>query len=67
MPKYKVYATITEEWVTEIDAEDKDQAEELGYDDYGYNANLVWKRTDWDGDFSIHEVVERNDNDTKGE
>ena len=68
MPKYKVYAIVTEEWATEVDAEDKDHAEELGYANFGYSeGDLDWKRTPWDGDFSIHEVIEKNENNQKGE
>jgi len=64
MPKFKLFATVTEEWVTEIDAEDKDQAVDRGYEGHGPNANLVWRTTDWEGDFEIHHVIERDDNDT---
>jgi len=65
MPKFKLYATVTEEWVTEIDAEDRDQIEELV--NAPSHRHLVWKPSDWDGDFSIYDVVEMNDNNPKGE
>lgn len=55
MPRYKLYATVTEEWTTEVDAKDMEEAEEIARD-----ANENWKHLDsaWGGDVNIYDIVE---------
>ena len=61
MPRYKLYATVTEEWTTEVDAEDMDEAREIARD-----ANENWKHdnSSWGGELNIYDIIELKN--TKG-
>ena len=44
MPRYKLYATVTEEWTTEVDARDMEEAKEIARD-----VTQKWKHLDLRG------------------
>jgi len=81
MPRYTVQATITEDWITEVEAEDEEQAKEIACDLEFYSTNhgmtqdfetkgvQFWRRDnpEWAGEFLVYDVTEIEDNDTKGE
>ena len=69
MPRYKLYATVTEEWTTEVDAKDMEEAKGIARD-----VNENWKHLDfkehkalsaWNGDVNIYDIIELKN--TKGE
>ena len=60
MPKYDVYATVTEEWVIEVDANDAEEAKDIAREDWD-----GWKRCYGAGDCVIYDAVILEN--TKGE
>ena len=60
MPKYEVYATVTEEWVLEVDANDAEEAKDIARDE-----EEGWKRCYGAGDCAIYDALILEN--TKGE